>query len=205
MYWGLGRAARSAGRLADAFRPHGAFDPLNPTNRFLRLPATFEAAHGGFSAANWFGEVTWFGIFDASYTRPGDYIVLGSRRYFIASQEPLCPVLCVLTNRTISVSRPGVQTNVAANPYGGFTAADAVTLMERWPASVLAERKSGATKTGLPTDQTASYLDILLPSCPDVILSLGDLVSDDLGRTATVNGSELTELGWRLSAKLATT
>lgn len=191
--------------MADAFRPREAVDPLNATNRFLRLPASFEPAHGGFSGANSFGEVTWHGIFDASYTRPGDYLVLGTRRYFIASQEPLCPVLCILTNRTISVTRPSAQTNVAANPYGGYTAAGTVTMMERWPVSMLAERKSGGTTTGLPTDQTALYLNILMPFWPDVILLSGDLVSDDLGRTATVNGAELTELGWRLSAKLATT
>jgi hypothetical protein len=36
-------------------------------------------------------------------------------------------------------------------------------------------------------------------------LSPGDIVTDDLGRTATVAESELTNLGWRINARMATT
>jgi hypothetical protein len=37
------------------------------------------------------------------------------------------------------------------------------------------------------------------------VLSPGDIITDDLGRTAVINSSELTNLGWRISAKMATT
>ena len=41
--------------------------------------------------------------------------------FFIASQAPLLPILCVKTNRIITIARPGMQTNTAINAYGGFT------------------------------------------------------------------------------------
>ena len=80
-----------------------------------------------------------------------------------------------------------------------------MTLMEGWPSSVLGENRSSASTTDLPTDQAVPYWNILLPLGGNVILSPGDLITDDLDRTAVIAGSELTDLGWRLSAKMATT
>ena len=77
--------------------------------------------------------------------------------------------------------------------------------MERWPASLLGEGLSGTSRAGLPTDQAVQVWDVLLPSVADVFLAPGDIVTDDLGRTAVIAGSELTDLGWRISAKMATT
>ena len=137
LHYGLGTSARHIGRTANAYRPVGAFDPLDRQNRFLRLPAAFLPAKGGTETANAHGQPLWLGIFDASYTRAGDYLLLDSEIFFIASQAPLLPVLCVMTNRTISVSRPTVQTATGTNPYGGFTVDTSFDLMTLWPASVL--------------------------------------------------------------------
>jgi hypothetical protein len=203
--YGLGRSARYIGQWADAYRPSDALNPLNQQNRYLRLPAAFLPASGSDSRANTYGEPLWHGIFDASYTREGDYIVLGSRVFFVASQDPLLPVLCVNTNRTISLARPNAQSNAAFNSYGGYTSTGTSALMAGWPANVLAENKTGASGAGLPTNVGVPYWNILVPSVVGVILSPGDLVTDDLGRTAVVSGTELTSLGWRINAKLATT
>jgi hypothetical protein len=205
LYLGLGRSARYIGQWAEAFRPSGPSNPLDKQNRFLRLPAAFVSAKGNESRTNTYGEPLWHGIFDASYTRTGDYIVLGSRIFFVASQEHLLPVLCVAANHTISIVRPNVQGTAAANPYGGYTSAGSVILMEAWPASVLSESRTSASAAGLPADQAVPYWNLLMPSAAQVILSPGDMINDDLGRTAVIAGSELTNLGWRINAKLATT
>lgn len=205
LYLGLGLSARHIGQSADAFRPKGPFNPLDKQNRFLRLPATFVSAKGNDGRTNVYGEALWHGIFDASYTRSGDYLVLDTGAFFIASQEPLLPVLCVKTNRTISIVRPDMQTSAAGNAYGGYTSGGSVPLMEGWPASVLGENRTSASAADLPTDQTVPYWNILLPAITSVILSPGDLITDDLRRTATIAGTELTNLGWRISAKMATT
>lgn len=204
-YLGLGACARHTGELGDAFRPCGSSDPLDHKNRFLRLPLAFVPARGSGNHTNVYGEALWHGLFDASYTRPGDYLVASAGTYFIASQAPLLPVLCVRTNRTISFSRASIQTNPALNGYGGYTANARLTLMDKWPASVLGEGVSAGSPAGLPTDQAVPIWDVLLPSIADILLSPGDIVTDDLGRTAIIAGSELTDLGWRISAKMATT
>jgi hypothetical protein len=205
LYFGLGRSARYVGQWADAFRPIGPLNPMDKQNRYLRLPAAFLARRGGDTRANVYGEPLWHGVFDASYTRPGDYIVLDSRVFFVASQEPLLPVLCVRANRTISVTRPNAQGNPAANSYGGYTSGGSTILMERWPASVLAGDRTGATIAALPINLGVPFLSVLVPSMAKIILTPGDLVVDDLGRMAVITGSELTNLGWRIIAKLATT
>jgi hypothetical protein len=205
LYLGLGLSARHVGQSADAFRPKGPFKPLDNQNRFLRLPATFVSAKGNEGRTNVYGEVLWHGIFDASYTRAGDYLVMDTGRFFVASQNPLLPVLCVKANRIISIVRPNMQTNTASNAYGGYTSGGSQTLMEGWPASVLGENRSSGSATNLPTDQAIPYWNILLPAIAHVVLSPGDLVTDDLSRTAAIAGSELTDLGWRVSAKMATT
>ena len=45
------------------------------------------------------------------------------------------------------------------------------------------------------------YWNVLLPAVDRVILSPGDIITDDLGRTAVIAGSEMTNLGWRMSAQ----
>ncbi len=205
LYLGLGMSARHVGQSADAFRPKGPFNPLDKQNRFLRLPATFVSAKGNGQRTNVYGDPLWHGIFDASYTRVGDYLILGSVKFFVASQDHLLPVLCVRANRIISIVRPNMQTSPAGNAYGGYTSGSSVTLMEGWPASVLGESRTSASEVDLPTDHVIPYWNILLPAIARVILSPGDLITDDLNRTAAIVGSELTDLGWRISAKMATT
>lgn len=205
LYLGLGRSARYVGRSANAYRPKSPFNPLDPTNRFLRLPATFVSAKGNENRTIGYGEALCHGIFDGSYTRVGDYLVMPTGIFFVASQDPLLPILCVRTNRTISVSRPNMQSATAANAYGGYTSGQSSILMTDWPVSVLGENRSSASETKLPSDQAIPYWAILLPAQAGITLSPGDIVTDDLGRTAVIAGSELTDLGWRISAKMATT
>ncbi len=205
LYFGLGRSARHTGQIANAFRPAGPFEPLRKENRFLRLPAAFVPVTESQKTTNAYGQPLWHGIFDGSYTRTGDYLVCGSSIFFIASQESLLPLLCVMANRTISISRPTVQTATGTNPYGGFMPGKSSSLMSGWPASVLGEERFAMTATNLPTDQAIPYWNILVPAVTGVLLSPGDMVTDDLSRSAVIAGSELTGLGWRLTAKMATT
>jgi hypothetical protein len=205
LYLGMGLSARNIGQPADAFRPTGPFHPLAKENRFLRLPVTFASSSGKGNRTNDYGAPLWYGVFDASYTRSGDYLVTASGVFFIASQAPLLPVLCVKTNRTISFARPNMQTGIASNAYGGYTSGGSIILMGDWPASVLGEGKTSHSAIDLPTAQLLPYWNVLVPSSVGIVLSPSDIITDDLGRTAVVVGSELTDLGWRISARMATT
>jgi hypothetical protein len=205
LYLGLGLSARHIGQSNDAFRPSGPFDPLAAQNRFLRLPATFMSSYDRYSQTNEFGNALWYGIFDASYTKPGDYLVTAEATYFVASQSPLLPVLCVRTNRIISISQPIVQANIAGNAYGGYTSGGSTLLMAEWPASILGGGRTSHSTADLPADQGTPFWNVLVPSLLGVVLSPGDIITDDLGRAAVISGSELTDLGWRIIARMAMT
>ena len=205
IYLGLGKTARYIGSTADAYRTLNASYPLDKQNRFLRLPVWFTSTNNAVTGTNTYGQPLWHGVFDASYTRPGDYLVFQSKVYFIAAQEPLLPVLCVMTNRTVSISRPNVQALTAANLYGGYTLGASTSLISGFPACVLSENKSGSPLANLPTDQALASWYVLLPAPAEILITPGDLMTDDLGRNAVITGSELTSLGWRISAKMAMT
>lgn len=200
--WGV--AARHVGVSADVYRPSGPGGPINDAHRFLRFNAAFLPAEGGMNRPGGYGQPEWQGIFDASYTRPGDYVVTADRTFFIAAQQPLLPVLCVLTNRTVSIGRPSLQTSVGTNGYGGYNSGTVSSLLIGWPVSMLGTSASGVPATGLPTAQSAAQVMVLLPVAPSINLMPGDMISDDLGRNLMVTSAELSELGWRLSARVVT-
>jgi hypothetical protein len=202
---GLNAAARVVGADTDAYRPSGSSDPLAPTNRFLRLRAAFTAHDGRFAHPNAYGEALCYGILDAAYTRPGDYLTQADGVWFIAAQQRLLPVLCVQTNRVVSFFRAAAPVNTGVNKYGGVTAKSNRPLLTNWPASVLGVSGRSHPSAGLPSDTSVPSWTVLLPAVPGVVLLPSDLMSDDLGRNAVVVGAELTELGWRLTVNQATT
>lgn len=203
--WGLNVAARATGVMASAYRPQGPAQPLAAHNRFLRLYASFCNTNGKFDRASGYGNALWHGIFDAAYTRPGDYLVQQEGTWFIAAQPRLLPVLCVRTDQTISFTRPAAPSSAGAAGYGGVTANSVVPLMSNWPASVLSMSREARSMANLPSDITVSYWTVLLPVCPSIILRAGDLMADDLGRKGVIATTELTDLGWRLAVRQATT
>ena len=204
-YYALGIAARCIGASFDAYRPNGQSGPLSEACRFLRLHAAFTPTQGGLTKAGQYGTAEWHGIFDASYTRAGDYLVGGNRTFFIAVQEPLLPVLCIRANRIVTIARPAPQTRAGINAYGGYTTTGSWLLASDWPVSILGISGSGESRTGLPTDQVTPSFNLLAPKIPSVVIAPGDIVSDDLGRNIVVSTAELSDLGWRVAARLAST
>jgi hypothetical protein len=204
---GLGRAARAAGSVCDAYRPDGAGSPLRPGCRYLRLPVLFSPA-AGVHRVSAHGHPLWNAAFDAAYSRPGDYLVRKSDGavFFIAAQPPLLPVLCVLTDRTVSFSRPSGPGVVGAGSYGGVQRATATTLLQTWPASVVAIG-DGGFDASLPADMHPATWTVLLPGAGaddgGPVLRGGDLMTDDLGRYGVVTSAELSSLGWRLHVRQA--
>lgn len=201
---GAGRVAAALGDWCDVYRADGAVEPLASRNRFLRMQAVF-APPGEGARPPGYGGATWWGSFDAAYTRVGDYIVRppGPRgdeggTWFIASQEEMLPVLCVRATRVVDVVRPGGAASPGANDYGGVAQAGAVPVLGQWPVSLLAAGGGNATGIDLPGGISAGSWHMLMPAVPGVVLRNGDLVRDDLGRGGVVAAAELSPLGWRV-------
>jgi hypothetical protein len=174
------------------------------TDSFACVPRS-PLAMVGSPHPNAYGDALWYGIFDAAYTRPGDYLAQTDGVWFIAAQQRLLPVLCVKTNRVVSFSRPSAPSGTGINKYGGTTATTSRPLLTSWPASVLGVAGRGRPSADLPADATVPHWVVLLPAIPDIVLLPSDLMIDDLGRNAVVASAELTELGWRLAITQATT
>ncbi len=58
---------------------------------------------------------------------------------------------------------------------------------------------------GLPADASPGAWSVLLPAINGVVFRAGDLMTDDLNRKGVVATAELTELGWRMLVRQATT
>jgi len=201
LYWGLNRTARVLGRETDAYRPAGIDHPLKRSNRYLHLRAAFSRADGNFAQLVGYGVALWRGHFDAAYTRVGDYLVQGADIWFIAAQQSLLPVLCVKTNRVISISRaipPGFSPPA--------TGADStITIISEWPASMLGTNVEGKSPTHLPGDVTVATALVLLPSCHEQTLQPTDIITDQHGTNSIVAAAELSDLGWRLNVRSVST
>jgi hypothetical protein len=197
---GLGTAARHIGADYSAYRPASPHSPLHPTNRYLRLPASFTTENLTYRQPIGYGHATWSGIFDNAYTQPGDYLTGPAGTFFIAAQQSLLPTLCILATRTISVARAAAPAAAGVNAYGGLTTATATPILTGWPASVLF---AGSGAPGdLPGDANTPNWTVLLPQTP-VPIRAADLLTDDRGQAYIVGSTELTALGWRILAKQA--
>ena len=203
MYWGLNRAANILGCVTDAYRPRGASNPLERANRYLRLRAAFSRADGNFTQPVGYGVATWRGYFDASYTRVGDYLVQESDIWFIAEQQRLLPILCIKTNRVISITRK--LTPVIGSSYDLMDMNSTITVISEWPASLLGIGAEGKSPTRLPGDTTTPNVVALLPSIHRQIVQPTDILTDEHGTSGIVVASELSDLGLRLNIRRVTT
>ena len=209
---GLGRAGRAMGADCALYRPAGGGDPLAASNRLMTLPAAFAPESGGWEKPVGYGQAVWHGLFDASYTRAGDYLVRPASRpgagdggvWFIAAQQPMLPPLCVRASRVVGVNRAANALAAGVSGYGAADTGDAVLLMG-WPASLLESGTGGAAQADLPTGTSLASWTVLLPVLPGVMLRAGDLLRDDLSRSGVVATAELSELGWRLHVKQTAT
>ncbi len=189
--YGMGVAARKLGLPFVVYRPRGALTPLSTQNRVIRLCASFNAEDASYRRVSGYGEAVWWGVFDASYTAPGDYLVGSGSTFFVCAQRPALPVQCVRTNCVVSMQRTAGPANLG---YAGQVDAAVAPFLSGWPASVLEAGDRSAPSTA--TTHFGNWR-LLLPRLP-VAPQIGDIVSDDAGGRYSVGAAEQSDLGWRL-------
>lgn len=209
IYRGYGKAAARLGLPNVVSRPTSAADPL--ANVIGTLPCSFNAEDWKYVKPNKYGRPTWYGLFDASTTQAGDYLVGPQGTFFIAAQQLHLSVLCVECNRSIALLRqPAPSASTGAQPYGGVCIAESEpglgtldpsgALVKGWPCSILI---GGRTEKGgtLPMSTKDAGWQILLPKSVPLVLRASDVLLDDLGRRYVLEAAELSDLGWRCNAK----
>lgn len=215
IFKGYGKAAVRLGVLCDLYRPIGAVDPIAPATKLQSILASFNAQDWKYIRPNKYGNPTWYGLFDATPTMQGDYLIGSQGTFFIAGQQLHLSILMVECNRTLALMRAPAKTNATgAQPYGGLCVAEDVATLGAinasgavttgWPASVLLGGRADSA-SNLPLSVKNAGWQILLPASVPVPIHAGDVLLDDLGRRYLTEACELTDAGWRINAKEAHT
>lgn len=217
LWAGYGKVARKQGTNTGIYRPT---DPLNPfSNKIGEIPVVFTNNYG-FIKPDKFGTSWLFAIFDGTTVQEGDYLITpplsdsptgpgsvftndgdnNADVFYVSSMDMNVPILVVECQRQITISRVGASSQKGFVGYSGATQATESILMQNWRASILQGTKGETNPAGLPTDIRTPWWTILLPSFHGIILDLGDIIRDDLGRKYIISSAELTDMGWRLTA-----
>lgn len=197
--YGAGCAARRIGFLHDAYRPDGPTEPVELAKRFMRLAVAFVAPGGGVNAPTGFGVPYRQAWADWSYLQVGDYLAGPEGCAFVATIEPPRPMLVVMTNSMLDLSRPAAAVFPGANPYGAPSPTTQTKLISRFPASLLVSGMGDRTRAGLPDDTRVPGFVAMLPALPCVQPRVADLVTNERGERFIVTAIELVGGVWRLS------
>ena len=204
IYAGAAAGAQASGRPHQVYRPTDALNPVQPGSLVATLPAAFSGDLSyGFKAAKDYADATWSCVVDGNQTRPGD-VLMGASTWFIASQEPLLPILAVRCNAVASLSRPSkAGRGGGRQAYGGDTERTETALMAGWPCSLLQGTKGERGDVQLPGDVRMPWFNVIMPAMAGVELLTDDVLTDGLGHRYKVSSAELTAMGWRLTVMLA--
>lgn len=200
---GYGIAARFLGAPFDQYRPLDAMAPL--ANQIGTLLADFDINPAfTYAQPSKYGNAIYYGLFDATTVVPYDYLVGPTGTWFVAGMEPNKPVLCVACNVTVSFMRP-TDTQGRRDFYGGDNRQSEDLLAKDVPVSELQGTKGERGAANLPGDVRSSWAQFLVPQLPNFTPVSNDRAYDSLGRAWTLSSLELTNLGWRMTAAIATT
>jgi len=197
--YGAGCAARRLGFLHDAYRPDGPEAPVDLAKRFMRLAVAFVAPGGSVAAPAGFGVPYRQAWADWSYLRVGDYLSGPEGCVFVAAIEPPRPMLVVMTNGILNLSRPAGAVLPGANPYGAPLANTQTPLISGFPASLLLGGIGDRTRAGLPDDTKLPGFTALLPAVEGVQPCVADIATNDRGERYVVTAVESVGGIWRLS------
>ena len=100
--------------------------------------------------------------------------------------------------RTIAITRPGAQTGVGAQGYGGQSPQSETAVASGVPASIQQTKKggSGGDIAGLPAGVPRSMWDIFFV-LPNGTVQDRDIITDDTGIRYQVYGAYWNSLGYK--------
>jgi hypothetical protein len=199
-----------AGKLGSTYNQYRPASGTNPTGTpYLigTLSALFDASISlAFNAPLKYANQLFAAIVNPTSVQPQDYLIGPEGTFFVASTEPLKPILCVQCNRIATFYRPTPQAPAPSSSprpyYGGDNASVRTTLYTNVPISQLQGTKGERNAAEqLPTDSRMQWSEVLLPAFPGVTLRQADRMTDDIGRNFVLSAVELTDLGWRITAE----
>lgn len=205
IYAGYGKAAVRVGYVYTHYRPSNARNALAAWNKVGTLNAAFDNANEAnfpYDKPNDYKGILWSGLFDATNVLPGDYLVYGSKTFYMAGKQDLLPPLCVECSRTFSVLRDNTSVQVGAVGYGGMSPANETLIASGFPGAMQITRQGATSLDHLPSDiERKGGWYIYLPVIPGVTIQERDVISDDLNRRHLVMAVYLSDLGYLIKAE----
>lgn len=211
VYMGYAKSALRVGLPFDVYRPTSAANPTAIGNKIKTLQAAFTIHSGNnfnFGKPSDYKGPLFHALLDGAQVQVGDYLndpATAFGPFYIASMNPIVPILAVQTTRVISIFRPdGLASKpIGVSGYGGTVASTAnaneTAVMTAWPASVL-EGARGIGSGQLPADTGIGIWRVLLPAWSGVLINPGYIITDDVGKRMVVRQAELSDLGWNIQA-----
>ncbi|MCA1179794.1 MULTISPECIES: hypothetical protein [unclassified Pantoea] len=199
VHQGNGRAASRLGTIASHFRAASPFSPLKAEPLQL-LCASFTTDYGYMRSAR-FGQAARIGIFDAAEFEVGDMLVSSEGTFYVAAMPLLQPILCVKAERLITLRRTAsVSGGAGLHDYGGTQAGSEKVILLDWPASILLSRIGEHSPMKLPGETRGAWHLIQMPAYKGLHVHSGDFATDENAQRYVITGTELTDMGWRLTA-----
>jgi len=210
--WQIGPqiTAQVLGLPFDLFRPRTTGPVATLTNFVQSIPAWITADPNLMSARAFdYGKPRGFAAVNPGVVQVGDYLqgalTVGgpTETFFVASMDIPAPIQVVRCNHALTFYRPSAGTP-GASYYGGDLTTNQTTLVTSWPAAIIQGTKGNDGDTKLPSDQRLPWVQILMPNVLGVQFRFADFAYDDQPQPCRyeLSSTELTPLGWRLTASL---
>ena len=198
---GLGRAASVFGNVTTQYRPVDPLDPLGAAAIVGTLQAAFdEDPRFGFVRPARYRQSMFHVLADATDLVVGDYLSGPDGVFFIVSVESVKAAAAVRTTATLALVRPVGGILAGANPPGGDGLATEITMLQGWPASMLAAGQGGSNDVNLPGDLRMGRWEVLLPRVAGAEIRSSDILVDQDAVRHVVMSAEASSLGWRIQA-----
>ena len=112
IYQGYGKAALRIGSLNTVSRATSAILPMGST--IESIFASFNAEDMKYQRPNKYGKPLWWGVFDGTLTKVGDFLSGPQGIFFVAEMQLTLPILMVECNRVLNVLRPQQESGAGA-------------------------------------------------------------------------------------------
>lgn len=200
---GYAQTAAVLGSPYEQWRSNGWDDMMGPSILVATIKAwlTTDAKLMG-TAQPQPGKPNWYGAFDRVGVNSGDYLIGRYGTFFVSSLAYPAPPSLVWCNHKVSIARANdvIQAG-STGTYSGSAVNDAKPFMVNWAAGIYnGGSRMSPTAMSLPSDAKLPSMLILLPVTAPPI-RFNDIITDETGTRYTASATELSPLGWRITAE----
>jgi hypothetical protein len=214
IYYGYGKAAIRLGTDHSIYRSSNGVDPISSGNLLGTQKISIDADLK-YNKARKSGDMMWYFLPEDGLGQNGsfalanyDYMVGPDTTYFIADIDPgdrLSPPSCIECNAVASIASVTNSLTPGSNGYQSYQPSSPPSnyYLTNFPCAIL-QYARGYKEMSLkqPTSSGLPSYQIIVPAFDDVVIKIGDILTDTTGRRMQINSAERVKRasGFRLIA-----